>query len=370
MPPSPATALFFRGEMLGALASPIPDGRRMTSARPEDVDMLKPNDRCWCGSGLKYKRCHQAEDRAKASLAFSAAPAVVRHTPQGRPWIVPGHVSPMREVPPEIPRPDYALTGRPRRKILGREGCAPMTPEQLERMRRACKAAAQVLQATGMAVRPGITTDELDAIAHRETIARGAYPSCLNYHGYPKSICTSVNEVICHGIPDDRPLEDGDIVNVDVTVYLDGMHGDCSATYEVGKVSDAARKLVDVTRSCLDHGIQAVKPGRPISDIGKAIEALATAKGYGVVRAYCGHGIGESFHSGIYVPHYHDRAAKDIMVPGMTFTIEPMITIGSYDCGERWADGWTEVTADRDLTAQFEHTLVVTEEGAEILTLP
>ena len=332
--------------------------------------MLKPNERCWCGSGLKYKRCHQAADEAKAFLAKAAGQTAVRHTPQGKPWITPGHVSPPRPVPPEIPRPDYALTGKPRKRLFGRADGAPLTDEQLVRMRRACRAAAQVLQATGREVRPGITTDELDAIAHRETIARGAYPSCLNYHGFPKSICTSVNEVICHGIPDDRPLEDGDIVNVDVTVYLDGMHGDCSATYAVGRISDAAQKLIDMTQSCLERGIRAVVPGRPISDIGRAIEELAHSKGYGVVRAYCGHGIGESFHAGVYVPHFYDKSASALMEPGMTFTIEPMITIGSWECGPQWANGWTEVTKDHDLTAQFEHTLLVTETGAEILTLP
>ena len=269
-------------------------------------------------------------------------------------------------MPPEIPRPDYARFGRPKRRF-GRSDSEPLTAEQLARMRRACRAAAEVLEITGRAVQPGVTTEALDVIAHRETIARGAYPSPLNYNGYPKSICTSVNEVVCHGIPDSRPLAEGDIVNVDVTVFLDGMHGDCSATYAVGQIAPAAQKLIDVTRACLAKGIAAVVPGRPISDIGKAIEALATEQRCGVVRAYCGHGIGETFHTGVYVPHFFDRGAKAIMRPGMTFTIEPMITLGSYECVQ-WKDGWTEVTADRDLTAQFEHTLVVTDEGAEILT--
>ena len=302
--------------------------------------MIRPNDRCWCGSGLKYKRCHLNADGEQRAAPAPAQP--VRETrlvtPQGRPCVAPGIVSPARAVPPEIVRPDYALTGRPRRRF-GRGESLPMTPEQLARMRRACKAAAEVLAITGSAVKPGVTTEALDAIAHRETIARGAYPSPLNYNGFPKSICTSVNEVVCHGIPDSRPLEEGDIVNV------------------------------DVTRDCLDVGIAAVRPGQPVSDIGRAIEDLATRQGYGVVRAYCGHGIGEAFHTGVYVPHFFDRSAKAIMRPGMTFTIEPMITIGKFEC-DQWPDGWTEVTRDRDLTAQFEHTLVVTETGAEILTLP
>ncbi len=332
--------------------------------------MIRPNDRCWCGSGLKYKRCHLNADGEQRAAPAPAQP--VRETrlvtPQGRPCVAPGIVSPARAVPPEIVRPDYALTGRPRRRF-GRGESLPMTPEQLARMRRACKAAAEVLAITGSAVKPGVTTEALDAIAHRETIARGAYPSPLNYNGFPKSICTSVNEVVCHGIPDSRPLEEGDIVNVDVTVFLDGMHGDCSATFPVGAISEAAQKLIDVTRDCLDVGIAAVRPGQPVSDIGRAIEDLATRQGYGVVRAYCGHGIGEAFHTGVYVPHFFDRSAKAIMRPGMTFTIEPMITIGKFEC-DQWPDGWTEVTRDRDLTAQFEHTLVVTETGAEILTLP
>lgn len=330
--------------------------------------MIRPNDRCWCGSGLKYKRCHQrADEEQRSDTAQGAKPAQIPLTPQGRPRIAPGHVTPGLSVPPEIPRPDYALFGRPKRR-MGRGDADPLTPDQLARMRRACKAAAEVLAIAGRAVAPGVTTEALDAIAHRETIARGAYPSPLNYNGFPKSICTSINEVVCHGIPDSRPLEEGDIVNIDITVFLDGMHGDCSATFPVGRISPAAQGLIDVTRACLDRGIAAVVPGRPISDIGQAIEALAAQHGYGVVRAYCGHGIGEAFHTGVYVPHFFDRSAKAIMRPGMAFTIEPMITIGSSECVQ-WPDGWTEVTADRDLTAQFEHTLVVIETGAEILTV-
>lgn len=327
--------------------------------------MIRPNDHCWCGSGLKYKRCHQRADEEQRATS-DMKPKEVILTPQGRPRVSAGHVSPGLGVPPEIVRPDYALFGKSKRSI-GRGDGAPMSAEQIARLRRACRTAAEVLAITGRAVKPGVTTEALDAIAHRETIARGAYPSPLNYNGFPKSICTSVNEVVCHGIPDSRPLEEGDIVNIDITVFLDGMHGDCSATFPVGQISQAARKLIDVTRACLDCGIAAVVPGRPISDIGRAIEALASQHHYGVVRSYCGHGIGESFHTGVYVPHFFDRSAKTVMRPGMAFTIEPMITIGSHECVQ-WPDGWTEVTADRDLTAQFEHTLVVTEAGAEILT--
>src|SRR5512137_1443731 len=224
------------------------------------------NDLCWCGSGQKYKKCHLESDEGGGTV-----PA-----PPRRPApLQPGRVTPARAVPPSIPRPDYALTGRPQG-----QGRDVKSPEELERLRRACRAAARVLRLGGEAVRAGVTTDELDRL--------GGYPSPLNYRGFPKSICTSVNEVICHGIPDSRPLADGDIVNLDITIWLDGMHGDCSATFLVGDVDDAGRKLVRVARECLERGISAVKPGRPVSDIGRAVEGHATAAGYGVVRAYCG----------------------------------------------------------------------------------
>ncbi len=311
------------------------------------------NDPCWCGSGQKYKKCHLDSDEQAAEKA----PAPVRKA------LRPGVVSPRRSVPASIVRPDYAATGRPRG-----QGSDVRTPEELLRMRRACAAAARVLRVAGEAVRPGITTDGLDELAHAEILRLGAYPSPLNYRGFPKSICTSVNEVICHGIPDSRALEDGDIVNLDVTVYLDGMHGDCSATYLVGDVDAEGKRLVQVARECLHQGIAAVKPGRSISEIGRAIEALATKHGYGVVRSYCGHGIGASFHTSLQIPHYHDASARRIMEPGMTFTIEPMITEGTWE-DELWPDGWTVVTADRKRSAQFEHTIVVAPGGAEVLTV-
>ncbi len=309
------------------------------------------NDPCWCGSGQKYKKCHLEAD-ARGETA----------RPARRP-LRPAAVTPRRAVPPRIARPDYATTGRPRG-----QGKDVKTPAELERLRAACRAAARVLRVTGEAVRVGITTDALDELAHDETIRLGGYPSPLNYRGYPKSLCTSVNEVICHGIPDARPLEDGDIVNLDVTVFLDGMHGDCSATFLVGDVDAPGRKLVQVARECLERGIGAVRPGRPISDIGKAIEAHASRHGYGVVRAYCGHGIGESFHTALQIPHHYDPSLKRVMEPGMTFTVEPMITEGTWQ-DLLWDDGWTAVTADGKRSAQFEHTLVVTPDGAEILTV-
>ena len=270
----------------------------------------------------------------------------------------------MRDVPDHIVPTDYYRTGVPARYD------EPMvkSPDLIARMRVAGRLAAEVLAVTGAAVAPGVTTEELDYIAHRAYIERGAYPSTLNYHGYPKSICTSVNEVICHGIPDDRPLEDGDIVNIDVTAYLDGVHGDCNATFYAGDVDAESRALVETTRECRALGIAAVRPGRPISDIGTAIETLAHAHGYGVVRTFVGHGIGEQFHSSPSVPHYYTPEASTIMEPGMTFTIEPMITLGAWR-EKMWDNGWTAVTADGRRTAQFEHTLVVTGDGVEVLTL-
>ncbi len=275
----------------------------------------------------------------------------------------PGVVSPRRAVPPEIPRPNYAASGRPRP--------SPRVADPVLRMakiRRACLAAAEVLAEGGRAVRPGITTDAIDAVVHEACLARGGYPSTLNYHGYPKSLCTSANEVILHGIPDSRALQDGDIVNLDVTIYLDGMHGDCSATLAVGAADAASRRLMRVTRECMELGISAVRPGQPISEIGKVIERHATAHGYGVVRAFCGHGIGEDFHMEPQVLHYYEPRARAAMEEGMVFTIEPMLTMGRPE-HVVWPDGWTAVTADGQRAAQFEHTILVTRDGAEILTL-
>jgi len=314
------------------------------------------NDACWCGSGQKYKKCHLDSDERGAT-----APAPAPRAARAR--LRPGRVSPRRAVPPQIARPEYATSGQPRNG--GRD---VKTPDELERLRRACRAAAQVLRVGGALVRPGVTTDALDEACHAEIVRLGGYPSPLNYRGFPKSICTSPNEVICHGIPDSRPLEDGDLVNLDITVFLDGMHGDCSATYLVGQVDEAGRRLVRVARECLEHGIAAVRPGQPVSAIGAAIEPYAARFGYGVVRDYCGHGIGETFHTALQIPHHRDPRARATMTPGMTFTIEPMITEGDW-AAALWPDGWTAVTADGRRSAQFEHTLVVTADGAEILTV-
>ncbi|MFB4315592.1 type I methionyl aminopeptidase [Actinomadura sp. 21ATH] len=276
----------------------------------------------------------------------------------------PGRVSPMRKVPAHIPRPEYVgkkvpRTGEPDVK----------TPEIIEKMRVAGKIAGQALEEVGKHIRPGVTTDELDVIGHEFLLDHGAYPSTLGYRGFPKSLCTSINEVICHGIPDDTVVRDGDIINIDITAFIDGVHGDTDATFLCGDVDEESRLLVERTHEAMMRGIRAVKPGRALNVIGRVIESYARRFGYGVVRDFTGHGIGTTFHSGLVVPHYDDPAATTLIEPGMTFTIEPMLTLGSYDY-DMWDDGWTVVTKDRKRTAQFEHTLLVTDDGHEILTLP
>jgi methionyl aminopeptidase len=322
---------------------------------------LGPNDKCWCASGKKYKQCHQARDLLRA---LQGQP----EKPPSRPGFTPVKPYPQtarRLVPPSIPRPDYAESGRPQGP---RSRSLVKTPEQLERLRHACRAARRALEAAKLAVRPGVTTDEIDAITHQAYIDQGGYPSTLNYHGYPKSLCTSVNEVICHGIPDLRPLEDGDIVNLDVTIFLEGMHGDLSETVLVGTVDEESQRLVRTTLECLMKGIGAVRPGALIRDIGRAIQEHAERCNFSVVKAFVGHGIGEQFHMDPQVPHYFDQGARTELVPGMTFTIEPMINQGTWK-HVTWDDNWTAVTADLQRSAQFEHTVHVTERGVEILTL-
>ena len=244
------------------------------------------------------------------------------------------------------------------------------SPETIERIRVASRIAAEALELAGAAVAPGVTTDELDQIAHEYLISQGAYPSCLDYQGFPKSCCTSINEVICHGIPDSTVLNQGDIVNIDVTAYIDGVHGDTNATYAVGEIDEESALLIERTRIATERGIKAVKPGREVNVIGRVIESYAKRFQYGVVRDFTGHGVGEAFHCQPTVPHY-DSAPEhaDLMVPGLVFTIEPMLNLGTHDW-TMWEDGWTVLTADRKRSAQFEHTIVVTKTGAEILTLP
>lgn len=279
--------------------------------------------------------------------------------------LVPGVQSPRRSVPAHIIRPEYVDRPMPERFV----GSEIKDPETIERMRVAGRIAGQALAEVGRAVAPGVTTDELDRIGHEFLLDHGAYPSTLGYRGFPKSLCTSLNEVICHGIPDSTVLVEGDICNVDITAYIGGVHGDTNATFLVGDVSEEARLLVERTHEATIRAIKAVAPGRPINVIGRVIESYAKRFDYGVVRDFTGHGIGTAFHSGLVIPHYDDARYDTIMEPGMTFTIEPMITLGTYDY-EIWDDGWTVVTRDRRLTAQFEHTILVTETGSDILTLP
>lgn len=274
-------------------------------------------------------------------------------------------ISPMRSVPAAIPRPPYV--GRPGPGAY--TGPEVKDAETISRMRVAGRIAAQALEEVSRHVAPGVSTDDLDRVGHEFLCDHGAYPSTLGYRGFPKSLCTSVNEVICHGIPDTTVLRDGDIVNVDITAYVDGVHGDTDATYLVGEVDEESRLLVERTQEAMHRGIRAIAPGRRINVIGRVIESYARRFGYGVVREFTGHGIGTAFHSGLVVPHFDDSRADQVMQPGMTFTVEPMLNLGTPEW-EMWEDGWTVVTRDRRRSAQFEHTLLVTHTGAEILTLP
>ncbi|WIA28869.1 hypothetical protein OEZ86_011394 [Tetradesmus obliquus] len=280
----------------------------------------------------------------------------------------PGALSPQRQVPPHIPRPAYAVSG----SAPGQLGLSKQ-PEVHDgqgqaAMRAASQLATRALQLAGGLVQPGVTTDQLDAAVHDFLTANGAYPSPLSYHGFPKSICTSVNEVVCHGIPDNRPLREGDVVNIDVTAYLNGHHGDTNATFFVGQPSAAAVELVAVTQQALDAAIQLCGPDVPFRAIGHAIHSIADAAGMSVIREFVGHGIGKVFHAAPAVLH-HRNWRPGSMALGQSFTIEPILTLGGRK-HRTWADGWTVVTADGSLTAQFEHTLLVTQQGVEVLTVP
>ena len=249
------------------------------------------------------------------------------------------------------------------------DGPDVQSAETVELMRIAGRIAADAREEAAKHIAPGVTTDELDRVAHTYMSDHGAYPSTLGYRDFPKSLCTSVNEVICHGIPDSTVLRDGDIVNIDITAYIGGVHGDTNGTFLAGHVDEESRLLVERTREAMMRGVRAVAPGRPLNAIGRVIESYARRFGYGVVRDFTGHGIGTTFHNGLVVLHYDQPAVETVLEQGMTFTIEPMINLGALDY-EIWDDGWTVVTKDKKWTAQFEHTLVVTDDGAEILTLP
>ena len=280
--------------------------------------------------------------------------------------LVKGQLSTMRSVPQGIVRPEYVGKSAPA-KFTGSD---VKTAEQVAKIRAAGKIAAQAIQLVGEHCKPGVTTDELDRIGHEFVISQGAYPSTLGYRGYPKSLCSSLNEVICHGIPDDTVLQDGDIINIDITAFKDGFHGDSNVTFLVGEVAPEVKLLVERTHEAMMRGINAALPGRSVNIIGRAIETYAKRFNYGVVRDFTGHGVGEAFHSGLVIPHYDSAPHySDEIKVGMVFTIEPMLTLGTHEW-DMWSDDWTVVTKDRSITAQFEHTIVITEDGPEILTLP
>ncbi|PRQ12576.1 type I methionyl aminopeptidase [Corynebacterium sp. 13CS0277] len=278
----------------------------------------------------------------------------------------PGTQTPIRTVPAGIERPEYAWKDT----VHEAEG-EPFvqTPETIEKMRVASELAANALVLAGKEVTPGVTTDHLDEVVHTYLCDHGAYPSTLGYRGFPKSCCTSLNEIVCHGIPDSTVIEDGDIVNIDVTAYIGGVHGDTNATFLAGNVSEEHRLLVERTKEATLRGIRAAKPGREVNVIGRVIEVYAKRFGYNVVRDFTGHGVGPTFHNGLVVLHYDSDMYTDVLQPGMTLTIEPMINLGGLDY-DIWEDGWTVANRDKQFTAQFEHTIVITEDGNEILTLP
>ncbi|XP_058806407.1 methionine aminopeptidase 1 isoform X2 [Phymastichus coffea] len=277
----------------------------------------------------------------------------------------------VRKLPNTIARPDYAVhpTGVPlsEQAVRGSAQIKVLDDEEIEGMRVACKLGREVLDEAAKACDVGVTTAEIDKIVHEACIERDCYPSPLNYYQFPASCCTSVNEVICHGIPDKRPLEDGDICNVDVTVYHNGFHGDLNETFLVGNVKPEIKKLVEVTYECLCKAINIVRPGEKYREIGNIIQKHAQANGLSVVRSYCGHGIHRLFHTAPNIPHYAKNKAVGVMKPGHCFTIEPMISQGTWR-DVMWPDNWTAVTADGLWSAQFEQTLLVTETGCDILT--
>ncbi len=282
---------------------------------------LPRNAPCWCGSGKKYKQCHLRSDQ------------------------------------------EYARAY----DMLARSNVIIKTAEQIDGIRRASELTRDILDELETRIQPGITTQQIDEWVYAMTLEAGAIPAPLNYRGFPKSCCTSLNEVICHGIPEDRTLIEGDILNVDVTSILNGFYGDSSRMFLIGEVSAEARELVEVTRECLYLGIEQVKPGNHIGDIGHAIQTHAEAHGFSVVRQFVGHGTGVEFHEPPNVQHYGNPGGGLPLVPNMTFTIEPMINVGEYE-GVTLDDDWTTITVDGSLSAQWEHTLLVTDNGVEALT--
>ncbi|KAK7506162.1 hypothetical protein BaRGS_00002274 [Batillaria attramentaria] len=323
---------------------------------------------CFKGAWNEHKQVHKKakENQEESKNGYNPWPGF-RYTGTLRAF----PVTPKRTVPDTIPRPDYAdhPEGVPvtERQLRGSTNIKQLDDEEQEGMRVVCKLAREILDVAADAIDVGVTTDEIDRLVHEATIDRECYPSPLNYYEFPKSCCTSVNEVICHGIPDMRPLEKGDIINIDITAYHKGFHGDLNETFFVGEVDESSKQLVKTTHECLMMAIDEVKPGVRYREMGNIIQKHAQAHGYSVVRSYCGHGIHQLFHTAPSVPHYGKNKAIGVMKPGHTFTIEPMISEGTWR-DEMWPDNWTAVTQDGRRSAQFEHTLLVTDTGCEILT--
>ncbi len=277
--------------------------------------------------------------------------------------LIPGKLSPLRAVPAHIARPEYVGKPAPAPHVGGDK----YNDETIARIRKASKIAAQALEVVLNSAKPGMTTDDLDRIGHEFLISQNAYPSTLGYRGFPKSLCASMNEVICHGIPDDTVLEDGDLLNIDISAFIDGVHGDTNGTVLVGTGSQELADLVSRTKEAMLRGINAALPGRQVNIIGRAIESYAKRFNYGVVKEFTGHGVGPSFHTGLIIPHYDEPEYDTLIEVGMVFTVEPMITLGTADW-DMWQDNWTVTTKDKQHTAQFEHTILITEDGPEILT--
>mmetsp|Transcript_16034 Transcript_16034/g.11564 ORF Transcript_16034/g.11564 Transcript_16034/m.11564 type:complete len:404 (+) Transcript_16034:20-1231(+) len=328
---------------------------------------------CFKGYWEEHKKVHAdvRKTRAVAKVDPSQMPTEFngfQFTGSLRPY----QKTPRRAVPDDILKPDYAVhpLGLPLSEQEDRRNNSAIrvySAADIEGIREACRIGREVLDIAGAAVRVGITCDEIDRIVHEATIERGAYPSPLNYHRFPKSVCTSVNEVICHGIPDLRELQDGDIVNIDISVYKNGYHSDLNETFFVGNVDEDSVRLVKCAYDTLAAAIATVRPGALYRDVGEAIAPVAKKAKCSIVTTYCGHGIGSLFHTTPNVPHYPKNKAKGTMQPGHIFTIEPMINLGQHR-DVLWPDDWTAVTADGTRSAQFEHTMLVTENGVELLT--
>ena len=327
---------------------------------------------CFKKSWNNHKILHKPAQEKARLLAIDREPGAwfngYKYTGPLKAWRVTPRIT-HDQIPSHIRKPDYAVRGQPISEQRDRSNQIRIyDARQIEGIRRACAIGRQVLDIAGRAVRVGVTTDEIDRIVHEATIDLGAYPSPLNYYNFPKSVCTSVNEVICHGIPDKRELVEGDIVNIDISNYVDGYHGDLNETFFVGNCDEESHKLVKCAFDCLSTAASMIRPGTFYRDLGPAIHNVAQASGCSVVKQYCGHGIGELFHTTPNVPHYKNNKAKGTMKAGHIFTIEPMINLGAWQC-ETWPDQWTAVTIDGKRSAQFEHTFLVTEEGYEILTM-